>query len=310
MIAGEPKPFTMKPITTGATLKIETLDLKSRDALLDELYPLQVQIFSGVSKSYFRKFILSPHATKTRLRKFFNDSGQLVGYISFHIFEFRLAGGLKQVVFKSEVGLLPAYRGHNSSMHFLIWQCLTNFLISGTIRVWFLASPIHPNPYALAGQQLHKVYPSPFREMPAKYKALSIEIMAALDFQPTEKELQYKVNWVVRESMGSQNKLYRSECPWTNHYLKLNPDHGLGFGLLMMIPMTPMNLFWSLGNSGKRLFKKWIKKLPLQSVIGPESSSCCPGELVSICSNSSITSEEAPESFLSTKAILSSTLRK
>ncbi|MCB9232165.1 MAG: hypothetical protein H6581_10905 [Bacteroidia bacterium] len=216
-----------------------TLSNPEKADLTDRLYLIHQQIFQGVSKADFRKYVIEPNSKLTRIRLYQDQEGNDAGYMSFQVFE---TGKSRRdpYVIRTEVGFLPNYRRYNLTLPTLIKNAFAFQLRHPGRKAYFLATPVHPTPYRLGLAQLPEVWPHPEKQMPAKIKSTFDFLKERLHIQSAEtgSEFTCKVGWQVKESQVLADRIASRKDPWIQYYLQHNPDYAKGNGMLMLVPLT------------------------------------------------------------------------
>ena len=100
----------MPRIASTEVIVPKTLTLEARARLTDALYAVHQQIFDGVERESFAKYVVESKAEHTWIQVHKNEAGDIVGYFAMHVFEKPL-NGVTTAVFRAEAGSLRAYRG-------------------------------------------------------------------------------------------------------------------------------------------------------------------------------------------------------
>lgn len=215
------------------------MKITEKDQLTDRLYAIHEQIFSGVSKEDFRKYVIEPDSRFTRIRLYTDPQGNDAGYLSFQVFE---ASRKRRdpLVIRTEVGFLPNYRRYNITLPTLVRSALAFQLSTLMRKGYFVATPVHPTPYRLGLAQLPEVWPHPEKPMPEKIRNVIGSLKAALDLHQVENggEFSCQVGWKVKESQILKDRIQSRKDPVTRFYLSQNPDYSEGNGMLMVVPLT------------------------------------------------------------------------
>jgi hypothetical protein len=251
-----------RPIISSA-IDPKKLSSTEKKQLTEDLYRVHSDIFDGVSKEAFRRYVLDAPTFRSRIFTFQNEDGNIVGYITHQQYVVRI-GSHKRNVFRTEVGLQPIYRGCNSASMILFRENLKAYIRTGFRKAWFVATPIHPTPYRIAVRHLHAIYPHPNRPMGPKEQKLLSEISSSLQLEQGGQglPLQKKVGWITRETPARRERIAGSPDESVRFYLSQNPHYQEGMGMIMVIPVTVRN---GLSMLHTFLFRK-IRKTALPKV--------------------------------------------
>lgn len=267
----------MRPLLTTSVFRPLRLEADARDALSRRLFAVHGRLFDGVDLDAFRRTVVEPPAHDVRIRVFLDRDGEDVGYLTFQVFH--LPGGLRpRVVIRTQAGLLPEYRRYNASFRYLFRECVLHFVSRGFPETYFLATPVHPVPYALACRHLAQVYPRPERPMPARFRAVlaqlnrDLHLGAPVDGRPFAR----RVGWIVRSSERHRRLLASSPDPWVRFYLRHNPGYANGDGMLVIAPFNLQNGWYGAWNlvrrrvrTTRRALAAWRRPLRgLRAVLG------------------------------------------
>jgi hypothetical protein len=229
----------MKPTFQIQSFRPSKMNAPEKDQLTDRLYTLHQQIFSGVSKAEFRKYVVEPDSRHTHIRLYTDREGNDAGYLSFQVFETG-PGRRDPLVVRTEVGFLPNYRRYNITLPTLVRSALKFQLATFMRKGYFLATPVHPTPYRIGLAQLPEVWPHPEKETPAKIQRTIELLKSTMELERAENsgELSCKVGWQVKESQILKDRIQSSKDPATRFYLSQNPNYSDGNGMLMVVPLT------------------------------------------------------------------------
>ena len=244
------------PYQISRPIQPEDLAPEELDQLCDSLYPIHDQIFSGVDKANFRKYVLEPPTELTRLFLCRNNDGEIVGYFTFQVYRTEIGtNGRKRspYVFRTEVGLLPAYRGRSSINRILFWQ-VCRFMINkfrpwrGFPEAYYMATPINPIAYYLVCRDIARIYPRPDQSIPRHILQISHQLTRSmgLDQEGSMNSLVRKVGWMVRFRPGHAARFSKCSNPAIRYYLRENPRYQEGYGLMWLAPATLNNGISSL----------------------------------------------------------------
>ncbi|MEM7038175.1 MAG: hypothetical protein AAF570_14420 [Bacteroidota bacterium] len=247
----------MKKIRLSNPIDPKTLNANQLHALTDELYAIHARIFDNVDKAAFRKYVIEPPTYKTKIFRILNTSQDLVGYITFQVFSVKI-NGKENRIYRTEVGMLPAYRGNNLSLRTLFWESLKEFVRSGFKKSYFVATPVHPNAYCSAARQMRRLYPRPNQPLTQKSNGNMSKISKALGLQPSFNGSHWsqKVGWIVRNSPEQTQRIKNSDDPYVQFYLENNPGYAEGNGMLMVVPIAVDNGVWAVYNMLRKAFRR------------------------------------------------------
>ena len=257
----------MKKLHISPAFEPQKMRPADRNALADRLYTVHSRIFSGVDKTQFVKYVIHPATRTTKIYCLQNAEGNDVGYLTFQWFG-RSQRGLKCNIFRTEVGILPEYRGHNTCMRVLAREITLAYLRSGLQRAYFLSTPIHPNPYCVLCNHGLQVYPHPQRPTPDRVHRLMDELAAALGIQGKAHTSRYGkwVGWKVKQTAAQREKVAGRTDMASRFYLAHNPDYHQGNGLMTLVPIHPGQGVRLLGKLLLRSLRKaWARRAVLAS---------------------------------------------
>lgn len=240
-------------VTRDRTLEPARLTDRRRSALCDELYAVHTQIFDGVDRTTFRRYVLEPDGANTRLQVFRDGSGSAVGYIAIHNFV-RSVHGRQALVMRSEVGILRAYRGRALQARFVLVE---------TARAWFehrwrakyvFACPVHPGSYYGVTRRATQSWPRPGQATPPEIATLMGELADEFGLEQVDAghPLVREVGWITRESEQDRAYWEHHDAPEVRFYRRENPGYPRGRGLLMLVPLTvPLVVRGALGRAAE-----------------------------------------------------------
>lgn len=249
-----------KPINPKA------LSPADRDQLTQELFQVHTQIFDGVDKDAFRAYVVEPQTVTSKIFKITNRAGALVGYLTFQVYQAEITRNGKThrpYFYRTEMGILPAYRGGAQLSGRLYWEALKFSLKKGIPEAYYMATPIHPLPYYLVCRDTALVYPQPGIETPAYILAVKTELSKSLQLPAVSATNQFvkKVGWIVKETPAQALRVERSKNPWFQFFLDVNPTYSAGNGLLWLAPATAKNAVLSAVKQLKRYGKTYSRRL-------------------------------------------------
>ncbi|MEX1368988.1 MAG: hypothetical protein AB1Z98_38030 [Nannocystaceae bacterium] len=219
-----------------------------QEALIDELYGVQQEIFDGVSRETFAGYVVRSSAQRTRIQVFRAD-GRVVGYAALHVFDCEV-GGRACVAVRCEVGLRREIRG-GSRFGWLFAREAARLLLSSRGRpIYGLSCATSPATYRILTRSAHRVWPHWSRPTPASLAVLMDELATRFELRPVDPSRPgvYHVGWKTRETAREVARWRACEHPASRFYLGRNPGYREGHGLLLLVPMRPVDVL--LGVAG------------------------------------------------------------
>lgn len=250
----------MPHIARTVELDPHTLSAPERDALVDALYAVHCEIFDGVDRAEFRRYVIESSADENRIQVSYGEAGDVAGYVAAHSFRRKLGGELVAIN-RAEAGLRRAYRGDGSP---------ANFLISRLVRGrWDFAGPqyylgclVHPSSYTAFAHHAPVLWPARDVEIPPDLFDLMMRLADEfhLDAVDPARPLVRKVGWITRDTEGERRYWQNTDLPAPRFYLEQNPTYHLGHGLLTVVPLDHANLVGSVANWGAKKLKKALHR--------------------------------------------------
>ena len=238
---------------TTTVIDPKLITASDRLRLVEALYQTHNQIFDGVDKDEFTKYVIDSKANETQilLQK---HQENIVGYGAIHFYKFDTIEERIAVV-RMEVGFLPAYRRGNNHYHTFALAQIIKFLLKNTDRkLYFLGSLVHPSSYVSLTNLTKAVWPRYDQPAPSESIALIVSRLSEIfDFkhvQPSNPHV-VKVGWKTREP--AMTKLPEHELKTAaKFYIQQNPEYKEGNGLITIIPLN----FKVLADVSVALFKR------------------------------------------------------
>lgn len=233
---------------------------RQREELGAQLYKIHLRVFAGLDKEAFDRYVVNSPAQQTRILLYRNREKELIGYFGVHRFE-KNVEGRPLVVFRGEVGLLPAYRRKDANLSFWWTEAARFKFLHPRKQVYFFFAPVSPSFYAMAARYTHRVYPGRSLEMPADALGLLTHLAPQFGLPPVEGEnpLVRKVGWVALATRQEQDFWRSTRNPYVRFYIDANPGFGEGNGLLTLIPVTIANALLSLFGVGFHALKNKLR---------------------------------------------------
>ncbi|MBN1207873.1 MAG: cyclic nucleotide-binding domain-containing protein [Myxococcaceae bacterium] len=233
----------MSRIANTEVIIPKSLSPEAREQLIDALYAVHNQIFDGVERESFAKYVVLSKAEHTWIQVHKNEQAEIVGYFALHIFE-RQLGGIPTAVFRAEAGTLRAYRGGNVNARFGLSLGLRYLLKNPGRRAYYLGSLVHPSSYSLFAKYFGEVWPRRGQETPPELQAFMDELACefGLERVHTSNALVRKVGWRTRETEAEREYWQHCDKPAARFFIEANPGYVDGDGLVTVVPVTAANL--------------------------------------------------------------------
>lgn len=255
------------PVTTRArilakpVIEVQELDGLARAQLGDALYPVHRQIFDGVTRESFQRYVIDSNAARTAIQICIGEYGQPVGYTALHFFE-RMVAGQPATIIRCELGLLPAYRGRSAPGVFIIAKLVKCLTDSPGRPVYAFACPIHPSSYYAFSRHAGELWPRWDRETPRTVAAtmLALADEFALPALDPARPMVRQVGWQTRQSDAEHQFWQAHSDPHVAFYLRENPDYRRGQGMLMFAPITFANVWRGARSLAHSQFRRGRKR--------------------------------------------------
>ncbi|MCY1018008.1 cyclic nucleotide-binding domain-containing protein [Pyxidicoccus sp. MSG2] len=233
----------MPRIASTEIIVPKSLSLEARARLTDALYAVHQQIFDGVERESFAKYVVESKAEQTWIQVHKNEAGDIVGYFAMHVFEKPL-NGVTTAVFRAEAGSLRAYRGANTNTRFGLSLVLKYMLRHPGRPAYYMGSLVHPSSYALFAKYCGEVWPR--REQPVPPQLLAFMDGLATEFGLEKVDaanpLLREVGWRTRESEVERDYWRQCDKPAARYFMEANPGYVNGHGLVTLVPATAANI--------------------------------------------------------------------
>jgi hypothetical protein len=220
-----------------------TLDAAARRGFVDALYKVHCEVFDGVSREAFAKYVVESQAEQTWINVHRNDAGEIVGYFALHVFE-RELGGQASAIFRAEAGTRRTYRGGNTNTRFGLKLALPYLLRHPGRRVYYLGSLVHPSSYCLFARLFDVVWPSSRHPPPPAVLAFMDELANSFDLErvSADNPLTRHVHWITRDSEVERRYWRMCTKPAARFFIDANPGYGEGDGLVTLVRVDAHNL--------------------------------------------------------------------
>lgn len=216
----------------------------ARQEFIDALYKVHCEVFDGVSRDSFAKYVVESQAEHTWINVHRNLAGEIVGYFALHIFERELAGKAS-AIFRAEAGTLRAYRGRNTNTRFGLKLGLPYLLRYPGRRVYYLGSLVHPSSYCLFAKHFDVIWPSTQHPPPPAVLAVMDELANSFGLERVtfDNPLTRQVHWITRDSEVERHYWRQCDKPAARFFIEANPGYGKGDGLVTLVRVDSHNLW-------------------------------------------------------------------
>jgi CRP-like cAMP-binding protein len=250
----------MSNIASTEVVTPKSLSPEAREQLIDALYAVHDQIFDGVERESFAKYVVLSKAEHTWIQLHKNAAGEIVGYFAFHIFE-RQLGGVPTAVFRAEAGMLQAYRGANANARFGLSVALRYMLKHPGRRTFYLGSLVHPSSYSLFAKYCGEVWPRREQQTPPELLGFMDELATEFGLERVDpaNPLVRHVGWKTRETEAEREYWQHCDKESARFFLEANPGYGEGHGLVTVVPVSAAILLRMLGVMSERKLRKPVE---------------------------------------------------
>lgn len=255
----------MAAIARNEVIDPKTLTSSAKEELITSLYAVHSEIFDGVSREEFGRYVVDSKAESTRIQVSYGESGEIAGYLAMHAFRRELGGEICTIT-RAEAGLRRKYRGNGSTASFAISQMLKlRWEHSGP--TFYLGCLVHPSSYTIFARNTAAVWPSAGVETPAEIMNLLTQLgdEFGLPVVDPARPLVRKVGWITRDTDVERRYWQTSDLPSARFFLEQNPGYGQGHGLLTLVPFDAASLastvFKAAGLKLKRSVQRAIGSL-------------------------------------------------
>jgi CRP-like cAMP-binding protein len=216
----------------------------ARQELIDALYKVHCEVFDGVSRDSFGKYVVESPAEHTWINVHRNHAREIVGYFALHIFERELTGKAS-AIFRAEAGTLRAYRGGDTNTRFGLKLSLPYLLRHPGRRVYYLGSLVHPSSYSVFAKLFDVIWPSTRHPPPPDVLAFMDDLANSFGLERVtpDNPLTRQVHWITRDSEVERNYWRNCDKPAARFFIEANPGYGEGDGLVTLVRVDAHNLW-------------------------------------------------------------------
>jgi hypothetical protein len=92
------------------------------------------------------------------------------------------------------------------------------------------------------------MYPHPKKSVPKKYKMMMLDFATRYNLPEVcpSNPLVRRVGWICREKESEKLRWLKSDNQIAKYYVENNPEYNVGNGLLILTPVTFLNILFSL----------------------------------------------------------------
>ena len=233
---------------TIETLNLDEMPEADRNALADELYEVQAEVFAGVDHKRFVTYVIeSP--SDSNLIEVYRVEGRAVGYFALHRFD-QDVGGRPTSIFRGEAGVRRAFRGRTPFARLFLRRALPWIIAHRGREHFFLGSLVHPSSYHGIARYARTVWPNPSVETPPELQQLLCDLgdRFGLERVDPDNPLIRAVGWRTRDT--DVEALYWQQCskPTAKFFVDQNPGYGEGHGMLTLVPLALSNVLPGAGS--------------------------------------------------------------
>jgi len=221
---------------TATVLDPAELSPTQRAALTDELHVVQQEVFDGVDREAFRKYVVESSAARNWIQVYREASGRAVGYMALHRFD-RELDGRPCAIFRAEAGTLRSWRGRTPLGGMMARVLLRHQVVHPRTPRFYLGSLVHPSSYHAFARFAARIYPG--RDgTPPRLHALLTELGDAFGLAPVDpsRPLVRRVGWITRDTEVERDYWQRCDKPTVRFFVEANPGYVEGHGLLTLVP--------------------------------------------------------------------------
>jgi CRP-like cAMP-binding protein len=243
----------------------KTLTPAAREALIDELYAVQREVFDGVDRASFAKYVVESSAERTWINLHRDARGKLGGYAALHAFE-RNIDGRPVMILRAEAGSRRDLRGGNANMGFLFGQILRIYLEDRSRPLYYLGCLVHPSSYALIARLAVTVWPNDARPIPAELRAFMGALGDEFGLEKVDgaDDLVRRVGWITRDTEVEQSYWITCDKPPARFFVRANPGYSEGHGLLTLVPVEAAALVEAMRRIARDRAGRWASAVTAQ----------------------------------------------
>ncbi|MCB9797074.1 MAG: cyclic nucleotide-binding domain-containing protein [Alphaproteobacteria bacterium] len=248
---------------------------QERERFADELYGVHCEVFDGVDRGAFGRYVVNSKAERTEIKVFRTPEGELAGYVATHAFD-RVFGGEPCVVLRAEAGMRRAFRGSNVVGPFIVQQVLRTALLDSR-PAWYMGSLVHPSSFMALTRHAPEFWPHPERPLPDDVRDFMVALAEDfhLELVHPSRPLVREVGWVTRDTESEREYWASSPRPLVRFFVEQNPGYTQGHGLVTLIPLDGAQLAQGVWEWGTRTLMRRLDRITgaLRKATGTEGLS-------------------------------------
>lgn len=255
----------MSRAVDGEVLIPKEMRPEQRHALTDALYAIQQEVFDGVDRATFARYVVESKAERTWIRVHRDAAGEIGGYAALHLFERRI-GGRPVIILRAEAGSRRDLRGGNANIGFLFSQILRVYLEDRSRPLYYLGCLVHPSSYALIDKFAPTVWPNGSTPVPDDLHAFMCALGDEFGLDEVEgaDPLVRVVGWITRDTEVEKSYWINCDKAAARFFVKTNPGYSEGHGLLTLVPIDGPSLFEAVQRMARDRVGRWTSAMMAQ----------------------------------------------
>jgi hypothetical protein len=234
------------PTLITQSIDLHRLSSEQRTALADELFVVQQEVFDGVERAAFAKYVIDSPAQGSWIDVSRDGSGRAVAYIALHRFD-RTLDGKPTAIFRAEAGTLRAFRGKAPVAGIFLRHVVPYALMHPLRSAWYLGSLVHPSSYHAFARFTAEIWPNAERANLLRFMCeLGDEF--GLEVVDESTPLVRHVGWITQDTEMERTYWRTCDKPTVAAFVRANPLYSQGHGLLTLVPMGTSALLRSVAN--------------------------------------------------------------
>ncbi len=236
-------------LTNSYIIEPKKMSPVERDLLAKKVFSeAHSHIFDGVDFEGFYHTVFSPESIRTKII-LCEKNGKIFAYASFQLYRVKLKNKKTIYIIMSEIG---KKKGSASVLtNFILKETVKQKILKFTKKIFIIDTLISPNIYIKSCRIVPTIYPKHNAKTPEKLMNLLLEIAKYFNWTIDIKNnaMVRHLQWRVKERFLIKNTENDLKNIPLNYYTKIVPDCHVGKGLVIVIPVTLHNIFFSIKNS-------------------------------------------------------------